>query len=175
MCKKSRSKYQKNLNLRYRVTRLHGTGRALFELGKVRRALVHIVEARIETEGSPNTHLRAKALWTEGAALGKNGIPKLEEAIDILLEPLPIDAALASLDLCKIYLENSCLSAAYHTAKSMTMFVQPFLHVPAVTKALRDLIIIGTASKGLTLTKIARIRTIITKNRTHYFQRIRRL
>lgn len=166
-------KYHQDLKLRHRFTRLHGIARAYFQLGELNEALKYVIAARVETEGSSDVYLRAKALWTEGAALGCRGVPKIEDAIELLQDTLPIEAALASLDLCRIYLEFKDFVEAHKIAKGMTVFMQPFHHVPVVTKALLELILIGTAAQGLTLTQVARVRKIIQKSRSRYFQRAR--
>ncbi len=157
------------LGIRYRVARLKMQGNALAELGRPEEALERIHLAVAEAEGCGSNWLKAKLLWAEGKARGPAGTAQLEQAVQLLLVPLPIDALLAALDLARAHLSAGQPAAAYRVAREMTVFVQPLNRIPAACKAIRELILIGQASRGLTLRVLEEAERVIQQNRVRYY------
>lgn len=170
------SPFRSALSYKYRAARLQHIGASVFHLGDQDRALEFIRRARIEASASRNNLHEAKALWAEGWALGGHeGAEKLEKAIEFMANLYPIDAALASTDLCKIHLSTGRVADAYSVASRMTLFVQPLLPVPAASHALRELILLGTAAHGLTVRILDQTTQALEQSRTRYYQRVRQM
>ncbi len=166
--------YALDLTVSYRATRLQIKSVALTELGRHAEALEHLRLAAREARNSPNLWIQAKLCWAEGRALGSAGVPQLQEAVRLLMDRIPVDAALASVDLAKVYLHSGQAAQAHQVALGMTVFMQPFHRVPAAARAIRDLVLIGRASRGLTLRELEKAERVLSESRSAYYRLARR-
>ncbi len=166
--------YASEMTLKNRATRLQGVSRALHQLGRSEEALEHIRLAIAAAQGCPNPCFKASLLWAEGLALGSAGVPQLQQAVQLQTDRMPIDAALAAIELARAHLNAGQTHEAYRVAREMTVFVQPFHRVLAAAKALRHLILIGKSGHGLTLQTLAAAERAIEESRACYYRRFRR-
>ncbi len=169
------SRHASAMNVESRATRLLQKSLALRGLGKREEALEQLRLAVKEAESGANVCLQGKLFWAEGEMLGIAGAGYLEKAVQLLTPRVPIDAALASVALARIYLVGGSLGEACRVARGMICFVQPLVRIGTASRAIRDLVLIGDAGRGLTLKKLVEAEHALQKSRLSYYRFTRKL
>ena len=122
----------------------------------------------------------ARLLWSDGLILARLGElsaseKKISEALEILREvaqsnsgdwgSVPaIDAALASIDLCKVYLNQAKSHEAHILAISMVKFVGPIARLaPVAAAAIQELALIAKRGEVLTSALILKVEAEVKK------------
>lgn len=168
--------YLDHLPLRYRVACFQGSGATLARMGRTVEACRYLALATTAARDSHNPLLVGKVVWLRGVILtGEDihaGVTALQEAIDILSPAHPIDAVLAAVDLARAFARCGRLDEAYAAAKKMRGFVlrEPLVKMEAAQQALRDLISIGEAARGLSMERLDLVARAVIEGRTAYLR-----
>jgi tetratricopeptide (TPR) repeat protein len=111
----------------------------------------------------------AKLLWSGGMLLARHrrfveAAEQVEVALKILRKCSPIDAALASIDLCKIYLQIGKGLRARELATAILNYIDPLRSASRVAaSAAIELATLADRGEGLTLGQLEAIRTKVSR------------
>lgn len=97
----------------------------------------------------------------------------LTEALPILHDLEPLDAALTAIDLAKIQLVMGRAVEAYETAKSMTLLLKPLERNPVAAAAITELVRVALTGQGLNATILDRVAKDLAKGRERQGSRSR--
>ncbi len=166
-------RYLDQMSPRCRVACLQGIGSMLTKLGRAKEALPYL-EAAKACVPLRNPMMTGKLLWLSAltkASLEQPGAAQdAARAVDLLLPKYPVDAALCSVDLAGIFLQTGQPHLAHATARDMIRFIdrEPLRRIRAAQEGLRDLIVIGEASRGLTLQHLRQTAVRILDGKKRY-------
>ena len=139
--------------LRHKATALHGIGHNLLEQGHRTEAKAYLEEA----EELPLDPLnQAKLIWVTGKALCdkgsyESGLLRLHRATETLCDLAPNCGIIANIDLVAAYLQKGDGVMAHQLAAEMLKVIPAIKNRRAVEVATMELVNLGLAGKGLTL------------------------
>lgn len=148
------------------------------ELGQPQRASRFLRKARQVAAAGLGRRMLVDVLTLDATISRQNGdyaraAQLLAEALPILHDLEPLDAALAATDLAKIQLAMGRAVEAYDTAKSMTLLLKPLERNPVAAAAITELVRVALTGQGLNATVLDRVAKNLAKGRERQGSRSR--